>query len=133
MSASWSRDDCAEARGDLDSDMSVADLSANPVDHGPIEPRLDDTELPNLAGATLEEHGTPFLYLTPRVESVLRGIFDAENDASPAMIDAPTSTLAEIDADLDFDQTTDKETPDSGSATEDTGPVFQQQMYRIDI
>ena len=80
----------------------LAALSISPVDHVTIDAEnsaIDDLE----TGQADDDRAAPYLYLTPRVASVLRDIFDfARADQQPdleAQEEAASSPLAEADDD----------------------------------
>ena len=133
LSASWSSDDCQQTINDKDSVASIAELTPSPVEHVAIEPRLTDADDVALAAAATEEHHTPFLYLSPRVASVLRDIFGDSAPIDAANDDSPASTLAEIEQSTEFEEDADHlgEQPDVQEVP--ALPLFQRQMYRIDI
>jgi hypothetical protein len=133
LSASWSSQDCQQATDNPCSVDSIAELTAKPVDHVTIEPRLSDADHAPLTPAAAEEHHTPLLYLSPRVASVLRDIFGDAEAVEPQNEDLPSSTLAEIESKTEFEEGTD---PGSGQPEVEEAPslpLYQRQMYRIDI
>ena len=133
LSASWSSDDCQQTMNDNDSVASIAELTPSRVDHVAIEPRLTSADDVSLATPATEEYHTPFLYLSPRVASVLRDIFGDAAPVDPANDDSPASTLAEIEQNSEFEENSDHhgEQPDMQELP--ALPLFQRQMYRIDI
>ena len=133
LSASGYSHDCQRTMKDKYSVASIAELTPSPVGHVEIEPRLTNAEDVSLPAPATGEHHTPFLYLSPRVASVLRDIFGDAASVNPANDNSPASTLAEIEQNSEFEENSDHhgEQPDMQELP--ALPLFQRQMYRIDI
>lgn len=101
--------------------------SVRPVDHVAVDTVPRSSDAIDTAEAT-SETAAPFLYLTPRVASVLRDIFDATGEVGDQ--DISSSPVAESDTISDISELIDDVEP---AEVEITLPVFQQQMFRIDI
>lgn len=102
----------------------VEALSINLVDHARIEKKdaaIDALE----ASAANSESAAPFLYLTPRVASVLQDIFDAARTDTVELIEQEviSSPVADVD------KSVDAEAVDG----EVDLPLLQRQMFRTDI
>lgn len=133
VSASWSGDDCDDALVNSESVFAIAELTAHPVDHVTIEPRLPEADPATLGAGTQETQSTPFLYLTPRVASVLRNIFGDTRTETGNDVDTPSSTLAEIETQAGLDDSPANEAADVEPSESGEIPLFQRRMYRIDI
>lgn len=135
LSAANTEADCAGIAGELESlTTPVETRAAIPVDHVTIEPdasQIGATDEP----PAVDDTATPYLYLTPRVASVLRDVFAIGRDVAATATDAeaPTSPLAETDKPAAVSEAADDERP-SPRADDPAGlPLFQRQMHRIDI
>jgi len=101
--------------------------SVRAVDHVAVDTVPSSLDAIDTAEAT-SETAAPFLYLTPRVASVLRDIFDATGEVDDQEVSS--SPIAESDTTSDISALMDNAEP---AEAEITLPVFQQQMFRIDI
>jgi hypothetical protein len=101
--------------------------SVRAVDHVAVDTVPSSLDAIDTAEAT-SETAAPFLYLTPRVASVLRDIFDATGEVDDQEVSS--SPIAESDTTSDISELIDNAEP---AEVEITLPVFQQQMFRIDI
>ncbi len=108
--------------------------SVRPVDHVSIE--TDPSS--NLASLDTtdanSETSAPFLYLTPRVASVLKNIFNAthEDGDEDNSSDHASSPIAETDSAAAGVELIDESDPAIRVEQIDL-PLFQQQMFRTDI
>jgi hypothetical protein len=114
----------------------LAALSINPVDHVTIDAEnsaIDELETDQAD----RESAAPFLYLTPRVASVLRDIFDFARDDqsldSEAEEDAVSSPLAEVEDDANGKINRYEALPQPAIEEEHDLPLLQRQMFRTDI
>jgi len=101
--------------------------SVRAVDHVAVDTVPSSLDAIDTAEAT-SETAAPFLYLTPRVASVLRDIFDATGEVDDQEVSS--SPIAESDTTSAISALIDNAEP---AEVEITLPVFQQQMFRIDI
>lgn len=121
-------------------DAELEALAADPVDHvnlEPVAPNIDSLAVLDAAEEEFlsSESVRPFLFLAPRVATVLREIFSAvEEDRVQAPRPMPSSPIAETDDFLDAAATAPRSDamPDF-SIGDETMPQFQRQMYRTDI
>jgi hypothetical protein len=128
--ASWPETNCSESANDAQPEMTLDGLSIDPVDHVTIEPTHSQIDGAALENAT-EEQITPFLYLAPRVASVVEDVFGEDGDQATA--DSPSSPLAEHEEVTPYPRPVDNEIQDSVDLRESVLPLLQRQMYRIDI
>ncbi|MDA0679624.1 MAG: hypothetical protein O3A13_07930 [Proteobacteria bacterium] len=118
--------------------LPIEAFSVRLVDHVSIAPdssRLasSDFELLDAQDRT-GETAAPYLYLAPRVENVLREIFDATREvAEPGGARETTSSpVAETDRISDH-SSDDESDPSAVLDNEIDLPQFQQRMFRTDI
>ena len=130
-SASWSESDCPETTDEIPPEMTLDGLSLDAVDHSAIEPPGAEIDEAAIADATREQI-TPFLYLAPRVASVIRNVFGEDQDGAEAE-EGPTSPLAERDEVTPYPSSVDNKLSGSGDLDGSSLPLLQRQMYRIDI
>jgi hypothetical protein len=136
--------DCADAYGSLqDLEAPTAELLIKLVDLPSDNSDLGLTE--NLEPAeSSNDSSVPFLYLTPRVESMLSGVFDAESADSDEIIpDSQERSDAEAIGDSSFppiaegnaDRSSLPGLEENEISKDDARamPRFQHQMYRTDI
>jgi hypothetical protein len=135
LSATTTEAECDAVTRDLRVlEVPVEAFSVSPVDHVSIEtdPSSDLASLNTTDVAA--ETSAPFLYLTPRVATVLRGIFRATSvngDANNSS-DVASSPVAESDSIPDISELIDES--DSAARVEEIDlPLFQQRMFRTDI
>ena len=136
--------DCADGYENLQNlDAPTVELLINlvdlPADSGDLG--LSETLEPAMPA---DHSSVPFLYLTPRVESILNGVFDAESADSDTIIsDSQERSDAEAIGDSSFPPIAEENADhsslpgleESEMSREDTRamPRFQHQMYRTDI
>ena len=131
FSASWSKSDCKESAEEIQPEMTLDDLTLDPVDHSAIESASTEIDEGAVADATNEQI-TPFLYLAPRVASVIKDVFgDHRDHAEPE--DGHSSPLAESENGAPYPRPVDSDLPETGELGETSVPLLQRQMYRIDI
>jgi hypothetical protein len=143
-SAAHSIADCTEACENLqDLGTPTAELLIKLVDWPSENSDMGLTE--NLEPAeSSNDSSVPFLYLTPRVESILSGVFDAESTDSDSIIsDSQERRDAEEIGDSSFppvaEENADRSSlpglEESEISKEDVRaiPRFQRHMYRTDI
>jgi hypothetical protein len=124
--------ECDDMARDLKSlQIPVEALSVATVDHVSIEPISSDIEFLDAESAS-NETAAPFLFLTPRVASVLRDIFDVSRDLE-ATSETPSSPVAESERIPDISELLDQTDPASAADGEIILPRFQQRMFRTDI
>lgn len=140
----WSANASGAATTEIECDTMVRDirtldvpmetLSAHPVDHVTIDAGQPEDSLLDASSAT-SETAAPFLYLTPRVASVLRDVFEASQpvDATEKTIGVSSSPVAEFDGVFDVSKILDESDPEPLVEDEIRLPQFQQQMFRTDI
>ena len=114
----------------------IAALSLNAVDHVTIDSEsaaIDELEN-NQEG---RERAAPFLFLTPRVASVLRDIFEVARDQqspeSEVREDAASSPLAEVEDQANGAEYRYETLPAPAIDEEHDLPLLQRQMFRTDI
>ena len=134
LSATTTEVECDAIRNLRSLEAPVAALSVRPVDHVSIEtdPSSDLASL-DAADATTET-SAPFLYLTPRVATVLRGIFETTGAirSTDTSSGASSSPIAESDSISDIAELIDESDP-AVRVEEINLPLFQQRMFRTDI
>jgi len=112
-------------------DTAIQKLVLDPVDHVTL-----DAAAGNLAAEEGEGESTPYLYLSPRVASVLRDIFSDE-DPSPAVLPEVADTGTPLQAgepqELDVIEFDEETVAAPVSKEVEDKPLIQRQMYRIDI
>lgn len=119
-------------------DAELEALAVDPVDHVNLEPVAPNIDSLAVLDAVEEEflsneNVRPFLFLAPRVATVLREIFSAvEEDWAQAPRQLPSSPIAETDDFLDTTSPRLEAMPDF-SIEDEALPQFQRQMYRTDI
>jgi hypothetical protein len=144
LCAGWSASAVSATTTEVECDGISADLrtletpleafTVRPVDHVSID--TDPTS--NIASldiaAASSESSAPFLYLTPRVASVLRNIFEATREFGDEdrRQDVSSSPIAESDSISDVMKLIDESSPAVPVETMNL-PLFQQQMFRTDI
>lgn len=127
--------DCGKAARDLKSlDVPAESLALTQVDHVPI-PSASITLTKPDAESVAGEKATPLLDLTPRAESALRDIFDADrkSDARPMPPAVSSSPIAETEELPDVSELPDNVAPVAPLNQEIELPLLQRRMYRTDI
>ena len=136
LCAGWSVSALSATTTDIDCDgvdrlraleIPAETYSVRAVDHAAVDTVPTSLDAIDTAEAT-SETAAPFLYLTPRVASVLRDIFDATGEVDDQEVSS--SPIAESDTTSGISELIDNAEP---AEVEITLPVFQQQMFRIDI
>lgn len=133
LSATTTEIECDTLRDLKSLDIPADELSARSVDHVSIGPDPSGIELLD-AQDVPSETVAPFLYLTPRVASLLRDIFDATREIrdQTGIRDFSSSPIAESDRDSDIFELLDE--PDQATVNDEIDlPLFQQRMFRTDI
>ena len=131
FSASWSKSDCPESSDEIQPEMTLDGLTLDPVDHSAIEPTHTDIDEAAIAAAT-KEQVTPFLYLAPRVASVIKDVFGEAQDKAE-LEERSSSPLAERDEVTPYPSSVDNNLPENTELDGSSLPLLQRQMYRIDI
>jgi hypothetical protein len=125
---------CAQVGRDLKSlEITVEALTLTAVDHVPIAQNAAKPNTPD-GESHVTESEIPYLYLTPRVTSILRDVFGTTaEDLSPAL--PPVKPKLRSSSPLaDSEETADSATvPDDVAIESDDMPRYQHQMYRTDI
>lgn len=137
LGATTNKSDCdAHVRPAEVLESPLAALSINPVDHVTIDAEnsaIDELETDQADS----DRAAPYLYLTPRVASVLRDIFDfAPDDRQPdpeSQEDAVSSPLAEAEDDTNVTRFRYEALPSPAVEEEHDLPLLQRQMFRTDI
>jgi len=144
LCAGWSTSALSATTTDIDCDTVARDLrsleipveafSVSNVDHVSIEPNPSDIELLDVQDAS-SETAAPFLFLTPRVASVLRDVFDVSRDVRDQRTSSETSSspVAESERIPDISELLDQSDPSTVTDDEINLPLFQQRMFRTDI
>lgn len=138
LSATTTSVECDDLVRDLRSLESPAErLTATKVDHVSIEPIASDIELLDVQSAS-NETAAPFLFLTPRVASVLRDIFDISQelldvDASNEPSSSPVAETVDAERIPDISELLDQSDPGGAAGSAIDLPLFQQRMFRTDI
>lgn len=99
-----------------------------------VDSRITDDRLP-MSGEKLQGIKVPYLYLTPRVASILENVFGDDGGAASGIV-LDETRQGEPAEDSATSPVADLETADAAEAPSlDTGtlPRFQRQMYRTDI
>ena len=129
LGASSSLVPCDEAGTDLQSlEVAVSDLTVNVVDHmmtsgdAAIGEVLDPS-------AGVRDSATPVLFLTPRITTILRGVFDTDSNAATS----DEASDADAPAPSAQSEATEKLAPVTLIDQAAEIPRFQRQMYRKDI
>ncbi|GMR17246.1 MAG: hypothetical protein BMS9Abin32_317 [Gammaproteobacteria bacterium] len=113
---------CDQAEKELQSlTVPVSELSVVVVDHSDVTAA---EALQPQAGAG--KSATPLLYLTPRVQTILRGMFDS--DSGTLLADDAADAEAPLKP-----ESAEKTAPVTLIDRVDEAPAYQQQMYRKDI
>ena len=113
-------------------DVQIEALAVGPVEHVGLEPVAPDIDSLAVLDAVEEEilsneNVRPFLFLAPRVATVLREIFSAvEDDRDQAPRPGPSSPIAETDDFLDSMTPAPQLMPDFSVGDEEL-PQFQRQ------
>lgn len=127
--------DCENvARGLQSLEAPVDTLSIDRVDHVTIENE-------SIAAATVDiqtvsgDSATPLLYLTPRVNNALRGIFanGPELDVAEDQGRFPSSPIAETEEPADMSDLAEDALPTMEAEEKIDLPLLHRQMYRTDI
>ncbi len=115
-------------------EIPVEAFSVKTVDHVSIEPIPSDIELLDAQNAS-SETVAPFLFLTPRVASVLKDIFDVSRALADQDVSSETSSspIAETDRIPDISELLDRSDPAGAADDAIDLPRFQQRMFRTDI
>ena len=140
LTALWSSNAFSRTQTDADCDSAVHGLKVldapaeilvlKNVDHVSIE--ADSSQLSNADIATMSsESATPVLFLTPRVASTLRDIFDTGQD--PRAQDIQSSPVAEAEESVVLPERADDAVLESQGEDQVDLPLLQRQMYRTDI
>ncbi len=137
LAATTNKADCdAHVRPADVLESPLAALSIIPVDHVSIEVEnsaIDDLE----TDQPVSDRAAPYLYLTPRVASVLRDIFDFARDdvelETEAQEDSVSSPLAEAEDEIDTTKFRYEALPSPAADDEHDLPLLQRQMFRTDI
>lgn len=135
LSAATTEIECDAIARDLRSlEIPAGTLSVSPVDHVSIEPDSPEVEILD-AQAAFSESAAPFLFLTPRVASVLRDIFDVSPEVRDQQgpNEGSTSPVAESDRIPDISELLEQSVPSTATDNEVDLPLFQQRMFRTDI
>jgi hypothetical protein len=142
LSATTTSIECDDLIRDLRSlEIPTETLSVTTVDHVSIEPISSDIELLDAQSAS-SETAAPFLFLTPRVASVLRDIFEVPREQLPDQDEASETTsspfvntleTAESNHIPDISELLDQSDPAGTTDNEINLPLFQQRMFRTDI
>jgi len=134
LSATTCTSDCDTLTNNLQSpEVPVEALSVSPLDLTAKE--VVTSGFDSLEGLALSgESAAPFLYLTPRVASVLQEIFEATRD-EVSQPELPSSPVAESEEWVDISELLEDTIPASRSQTESESalPLLQRQMFRTDI
>lgn len=119
---------CDQADTDLQSlEVAVSELAVDRVDH--MATAADTPIREVLEGQASAEAAAPVLFLTPRAATILRNVFDSENDAAAAESDSESDAQAPtVQPD-----STEKLAPVTLIDRAADTPRFQRQMYRKDI
>lgn len=125
---------CEQVSRDLKSlEVTVEALTLTAVDHVPIAQHAAKPNTPD-GKSHVTESEIPYLYLTPRVTSILRDVFGTTAEDLP-----PTSPLVKPKPRSSSPLADSEETADSASVPDDVAiesddmPRYQHQMYRTDI
>jgi len=135
---------------DIDSSLQNLDKSATSLTYSLVDLSTSDTELGLTDSLDLEksdditiESAVPLLFLTPRVTSMLRDVFesdsgDQETAAWPSILSDTRETQSESSlTPVVEDRATKPSWPDINDSTDTDGgeavPRFQRRMYRTDI
>ncbi len=137
LSATTCTSDC-DALSDLSDNLQSPEVSVEALSVSPLDPTAKEANtagFDSLEGLSLSGYSAaPFLYLTPRVASVLQEIFDATRDevSEPELLSSP---FAESDEWVDISKLLEDTSPTLGSQTESENalPLLQRQMFRTDI
>jgi len=135
LSATTTEIECDSVIRDLKRlQVSVEALSVRHVDHVSIEPDPSGIELLHAQDAS-SETVAPFLYLTPRVATLLRDIFDATREIrdQDGFREISSSPIAEYDRVSEILEILDDAGPAAPANDEIDLPLFQQRMFRTDI
>ena len=138
LSATTTTVECDNLIRDLRSLESPSEpLSASKVDHVPLEAIAADIELLD-AQTAASETAAPFLFLTPRVASVLRDIFDISQeiwdiDKNSKPASSPVAETGDAELIPDISELLDQTDPAGSTDNAIDLPLFQQRMFRTDI
>jgi hypothetical protein len=135
LSATTTEIECDSVIRDLKRlEVSVEALSVRRVDHVSIGPDPSGIELLHVQDAS-SETVAPFLYLTPRVATLLRDIFDATREIrdQDGFREISSSPIAEYDRVSEILEILDDADPAAPANDEIDLPLFQQRMFRTDI
>ena len=129
------RSDCTglatATKGKSENPMDV--LSVSPVDHVPSETVTGNLERVDSQIAD-SDNAAPFLYLTPRVASVLRDIFEAARDLTEGTTENPVSSpVADTDKQRENQELIEEPLPLQEADVDVDLPFIQRQMFRTDI
>lgn len=122
---------CEEVGRNLKSlEVPVETLNLETIDHGPIAQPTEESIAAEEDARTAAAE-SPIIYLTPRVTSILRDVFDSdtENPAPVMPVHPVTSPVADSEEDL---AETAVAPADVVTEPQDV-PHYQRQMYRKDI
>jgi hypothetical protein len=120
---------CEQVGRDLKSlEVRVDSLSVDVVDHTPTVPVAANPNAIDEQSAVTDSL-VPFLYLTPRVTSIVRDVFKTTTKELPQETSEQPSSSPVAGSDGKSD---DVEPADAGNETRDL-PRFQRQMFRTDI
>ncbi len=132
--------DCDKlARGLRNLDTPVEVLAVTNVDHGTVDQTASKSAPAESAASELQvntdDAATPFLYLSPRVASLSRNVFEAGRYSlapNQTQSSLPSSPVADSESAPAGAEELDDASP---LATEEkfSLPLFQREMYRTDI
>lgn len=134
VAASNSGMPCEQVGRDLKSlEVTVEALTLTAVDHVPMAQNAAKPNTPD-GEYHVTESGIPYLYLTPRVTSILRDVFGTTAEDLPPAV-PPVKPKSRSSSPLaDSEATADSATvPDDVAIESDDMPRYQHQMYRTDI
>ncbi len=135
LSATTTAVSCDDLTRDLRSlEIPAGALSVATVDHVTIEPAPSDIELLD-AESTPAETAAPFLFLTPRVASFLKDIFEVSGEVEDqdTVGETSSSPVAESERIPDLSELLAEPVPAGARENEINLPLFQQRMFRTDI
>lgn len=138
FAATINRADCAAFSRATDSPANHPHFGASklpPIDHVALQDSATDIESLHSADSIGNDAATPFLYLTPRVASALREIFDStENETTKSnqdrVISSPVASTEDAAESIELleDATITESIDDEFDRV-----IIQRQMFRTDI
>ena len=134
LSATTTEIECDSLKNLKSLEIPVEALSVRHVDHVSIGPDPSGIELLDAQDAS-SETAAPFLYLTPRVATLLRDIFDATREIrdQEGIREISSSPIAEFDRVYEILEFLDAADPGAAANGEIDLPLFQQRMFRTYI